>query len=286
VDDFKDEVPSEWREHGGAMLPIFQSEALWLNFRSENVPTQGTYPFAVKVAAGKMSAVTGRLWQSGLHEKDYLIIPKQPWLDGYVVEKGIIRQFVAAPLGAGVTVEEQLTGKAEFGGIQIEVFPMKREAFERHFPVQDRTNISNRRGLLKSCAVRSRSTYDMGLAAGGRMKQQIFEDPYELEDWDVSHKAQSNRCFVHLANSLVWKAITKQDPPTTPCTSKAYSQAGYPWFDYYVEGAHAVSATSALEGIKSIGEIAPFLLPENESAVPKVVKNLSPGSPIRDGKWA
>ena len=50
-------------------------------------------------------------------------VPDQPWLDGYCVEKGVIRQFVAMPLGAGYTAEEQITGKAEHGGLQILVHP-------------------------------------------------------------------------------------------------------------------------------------------------------------------
>jgi hypothetical protein len=43
------------------------------------------------------------------------VAPKHPWLDGYCVEKGVIRQFVAIPLGEGYSLEEQLTGEAEFG---------------------------------------------------------------------------------------------------------------------------------------------------------------------------
>jgi hypothetical protein len=38
-------------------------------------------------------------WSKLLREGDYCIVPEQPWLGGYVVENGVIRQFVAAPLG-------------------------------------------------------------------------------------------------------------------------------------------------------------------------------------------
>ena len=57
-------------------------------------------------------------------------MPEQPWLDGYCVAKGVIRQFVAM-LDAGYTVEEQLTGAADHGGLQIIAFPMKRERYEQ-----------------------------------------------------------------------------------------------------------------------------------------------------------
>jgi len=295
VDDFKNNVSAEWREHGGVMLPMYQSEALWLRFHASRIPDHGQYQFAIKVSAGKRSAVTGKDWQSGLNEKDYLIIPKQPWLDGYVVSSGIIRQFVAAPLGAGVTVEEQLTGKAEFGGIQIEVFPMKWDAFEKHFPKRPPTtdywtgsagdSRKGTRSMMRSApsaAAAPRS--DMGLAAGGRMKQEIYADSFGIGEWDTT---RSGRCFVHLANSLVWKDITNQAAPSTPATARAYTQAGLPWFDYYSDGP-TLAATPELGGIKSVAEMAPHMLPENVSVEPKkpILIVSPPGSEVRDGKWA
>ena len=30
VDDFAEKVPSSWVEHGGVMLPMYQSEAMWI----------------------------------------------------------------------------------------------------------------------------------------------------------------------------------------------------------------------------------------------------------------
>ncbi len=108
------------------MLPMYQSEALWLNFT-----TLDGYPFAVKIATGKVDAITGKPWRDGLRRKkqNYLVAPEQPWLDGYCVEKGFIRQFVAMPLGSGYSAEEQITGEAEHGGLQICVYPLKAEAY-------------------------------------------------------------------------------------------------------------------------------------------------------------
>ena len=124
VDDFASRIPEQWKKHGGVMLPMYQSEALWLNF-------DGHYPFAVKVATGKINALTGERWTDGIHRdpQDYMVTPDQPWLDGYCVEKGTIRQFVAMPLGGGYTAEEQITGAAEHGGLQIVVYPMRAEAY-------------------------------------------------------------------------------------------------------------------------------------------------------------
>jgi hypothetical protein len=41
------------------------------------------------------------------------------------------------PLGAGYSAEEQLTGEAEYGGLQMLVYPMKAEVFERRFPKRE-----------------------------------------------------------------------------------------------------------------------------------------------------
>ncbi len=97
VDDFASRVPQLWNQHGGVMLPMYQSEALWVNFT-------GNYPCAVKVATGKIDAITGESWSDGLHRdpQDYMVASFQPWLDGYCFEKGTIRQFVAMPPGPGL----------------------------------------------------------------------------------------------------------------------------------------------------------------------------------------
>ena len=56
VDDFAAAVPPGWLEHGGVMLPMYQAEALWISFQGTFVPDRvASYPFAVKVAAGKVS---------------------------------------------------------------------------------------------------------------------------------------------------------------------------------------------------------------------------------------
>ena len=141
-----------------------------------------------------------------------MVSTEQPWLDGYCVEKGFIRQFVAMPLGSGYSAEEQITGEAEHGGIQIVVYPMKRDIFEKRFPKREREyedlNMiceSSVMFSMKPCAP------DMGLAPGGRMRQEIYKDPFRLSDWDMNQKS---RCFVHLANSLVWRSITGDAPLT------------------------------------------------------------------------
>ncbi len=284
IDDFAERIPEVWLERGGVMFPMYQSEALWLLFSDWRMT--GEYPFAVKVAAGKINALTGEAWENGLNRKpqDYLVAPRQPWLDGFCVKKGVIRQFVALPLGAGYSVEEQLTGAAEYGGLQIVAYPMKREAYER-LPKRE-----YRHAAYDLCvAAPARARFSMGLAPGGRMKQKIYDDKFKFEDWDLDH---SSRCFVHTVNSLVWHSITGEAPPTVPLTAKEYDDAGFPWFDLYDEGAQAVEGGEALEGLKSVKELGEekgdVPLPENESVEAGNVKMLRHGltkDQVREGKF-
>jgi len=275
VDDFASGVPEAWLRHGGVMLPMYQSEALWLNFESHH-----DYPFAVKVAAGKIDAVTGDDWNDGLHRKpqDYLAIPDQPWLDGFCVEKGVIRQFVAMPLGSGYSAEEQLKGTGEFGGIQVIAYPLKAEHYR---PVRYRES-------FVEATVCASVAPDMALAPGGRMQQEIYEDHRPLGHWN---RERSSRCFVHLANSLVWRAITGENPPTVPMTAKEYTRAGLPWFEYYSEQP-ALDGSQKLGGLESVVQKAKSkgepALPENEPVTPEKIVKLRAGlqkGQVREGAF-
>ncbi len=273
VDDHAANVPSTWLQRGGVMLPMYQSEAMWLSVRSETIVDRGvSYPFAIKVATGKQCAVSGEPWAEGLRRgpQNYLIAPKQPWLDGYVVEKGLIRQFVAMPLGAGYSAEEQITGKAEHGGLQLAVYPMKPDAFERYFSEREMATRYAPYMQKMSPVSCERCSFDMGLAPGGRMRQEIYEDPFSCDDWETD---TTSRCFVHLCNSLVWQAITNTHPPHPSPTAKQYTSAGLPWFEYYDDSATAVGGAPALSKLKSVAALSAekgdVVLPENESVTPE-----------------
>jgi len=292
VDDYAQKVPSKWIEHGGVMLPMFQSEALWLNFLSSVLYDHNTsYPFAIKVSTGKVNAVTGDKWTEGLKRKpqDYMVSTKQRWLDGYCVEKGFIRQFVAMPLGSGYSAEEQITQKAEYGGLQIVVYPMKKEVFEKRFPKRDFEKIFMLRESDDIMFSVASSSLDMGLAPGGRMRQEIYKDPFKISDWDVEHKS---RCFIHLANSLVWRAITGDEPPTVPFTAKEYTRQGLPWFDYYSDNSTALKGSDKLRDLKSVVQMGKEKgdnpLPENESVTPENIVKLRNGlrqGQVREGSF-
>jgi len=292
VDDHADRVPQNWIRHGGVMLPMHRAEALWIRFKPDGSrPFGWAYRFAVKVAAGKINAVTGEEWREGLHRdpQDYVVVPRQPWLDGFCVERGTIRQFVAMPLGEGYTAEEQITQLAESGGLQIVCYPMKRESFERLYERKGAFLGGDR--LIAGDAeadFRESASTEMGLAPGGRMKQEILEDRHDLAVWDQRH---GSRCFVHLCDAGAWQRVTGKPAPTVPPTARAYSDAGLPWFEYYADGP-AVDGSPILRRLKSVFGMGvtkgDLTLPENEPAIPEQVVTLREGlgkSQVREGTF-
>jgi hypothetical protein len=278
VDDCHERVPARWQEHGGVILPMYQSEALWLNFTSPH-----DYPFALKVAAGKTDAVTGEAWNESLHRspQDYVVVPGQPWLDGFCVSKGAIRQFVAMPLGSGYSAEEQLTGAATHGGLQLLALPLLAEHYTPKSPaVEDEFDCID---------MQCDESPDMGLAPGGRMRQELFADPHPFDHWDTR---RHSRCFVHLANALVWRALTGAPPPTIPMIAKEYTAAGLPWFEWYGKDQQVLEGAKALAALQSVvekgHEKADVPLPENASVKPEPVVRLGPGrtsAAIREGDF-
>ena len=178
-------------------------------------------------------------------------------------------------LGEGYSVEEQITGTTEFGGIQIEVFPMRPEIFEKRFPVKLRNEAAMlARGVSEIHYSLGDVSLSMGLAPGGRMRQEIYDDPFSIHDWDLDH---GSRCFIHLVNSATWQAITGQRPPSQPPTAKQYTAAGYPWFDYFDAEVKAVNESKILAAVKSVfskgGENSAKPHPENEStSVTQLIK--------------
>ena len=127
---------------------------------------------------------------------------------------------------------------------------------------------------MVQCAVPSM----LGLAAGGRMRQQIYADSYGIEAWDQS---VSSRCFITLVDARSWPQMTGGEAPTRPPTAADYAKAGLPWFDYEAKGVGTLAGAPALTMIKSITEVAeakgeaPLL--DNDPVKPTQVVQVGPG---------
>jgi len=93
---------------------------------------------------------------------------------------------------------------------------------------------------------------DMGVAAGGKMKQKIYKDKHDVDLWDDT---VVGRVFIHLADSMLWQAITGRAMPPTPVSAKACTQAGFPWFDLWDKELKDVAPSEILAGVKSFQEL-------------------------------
>jgi hypothetical protein len=292
VDDYSEKLPVTWQRCGGVFIPMYQSEALWVNFGG-NDPFASiaaaclvTYPCAVKIAAGKINAVSGKPWDNRLSAdpQDYVVAPNQPWLDGFNVAEGYVRQFVAMPLGTGYTAEEQIAGQAETGGLQVIVYPMKKYVYDDSVTRLYKRSLGSDEILFSRVHSDSESP-DMGLAPGGLMRQKIYEDEYGIDAWDQDN---GFRCFIHLANSEMYQAITGHVPPHKPLTAKDYTQSGLPWFDYYSDG-KALSGTKPLSTLTSVAtkiiQKDGVPLKDNASVQPQLIKKLGSSSAVRDGEY-
>jgi len=244
VSDYADSVPSEWNKHGGVFIPMYQREALFVEFYN----SESWQPNIVKVATGKISAITGEKWHHFLieDEQDYVVVPPQQWLDGYKTGKNTVRQFVAMPLGQGYTVESQLSDGETFGGIQIIVFKPKDGIFLPPPPRDEEYSFSLKR------IEGSESFLEMGIGAGGKIEQKIYEDEYGIETWDENHYG---RAYIHIVNSLMFKQITGLEPPSTPIDIETYQKYEIPWFEVYDEPLIDVKTPEKLYEVKPVNLI-------------------------------
>jgi hypothetical protein len=254
VSDFASRLPGEWSMPGqppALFIPMYQREALWLAFEAASWK-----PNAVKIGVGKINALTGQPWDETLHAEpqDYLVCPHQPWLDGINSAQGVIRQFVAMPLGAGYTVEGQLTGQEQVGGLQVLVFDPLPGLFPDQPPAPKPFDFLP--GGPDSSPLRLASQEQpasgMGLGAGGQITQKIYPDPYGLPAWDQS---QAGRVSVFILNSQQFQAVTGEPPPPTPVNAKTYTEAGFPWFALYDEQKGDLPASQTLAGLQSVQAI-------------------------------
>jgi hypothetical protein len=277
VSDYPDTAPAEWLARGGVMLPIYQREAMWLSFDASE-------PAALQVGVGKVCAVSGLPWLEHLVKdpQNYAALPQQPWLDGINAGDGFIRQFIAVPLGSGATVEGQVTGEETHGGVQLRAVGLTEKALAEWRSAQNARMVCCDDMIMGEPP--ARGSADMGLGAGGRMRQEVYTDDRPLVNYD---QGGARRIFVHLCSAAQWTAITGEVPPPTPVDRDAYVSEGLPWFDYYDADAHDLAASETLAKVKTVGEKLggkenPFAAVDPETVI--TLGDLNSDA-VADGKW-
>lgn len=233
--------PPGWNDKD-FFIPLYQREALWIGFDGE-----GWKPNAVQVALGGIDALTGLPFEPHLRAtpQNYMVCPDQPWLDGINAGSGWVRQFVAVPLGQGLTVESQLLDAPEQGALRLVAYEPKPGRFPDEPPEDEELEMSMHGAPLQEAS--------LGIGAGGRLAQRIHPDPHGLGVWD---DASATEIVVRLVDSRAFAALTGRRPPPTPVDAATYTAYGLPWFALYDEALGDIAPAPALEGVRPVDEPA------------------------------
>ena len=239
VADFSKRMPRALRNGAAYFIPMYQWEAMWVSFQAADWK-----PNAVQVASGGINALTGEPYPCRLRTdpQNYLVCPLQPWLDGFKTGDGTVSQFIAAPLGQGLTVEEQITSRTAKGGLTVRVFEPKPGVFPDRPP-------KSAEQLSRVYALESFQASGLGLGAGGSIEQKVYPDPNGVRTWDGNN---STEVSIALINSEAFLEIVGEAPPPSPISVDDYNRWGFPWFKLYDDEANALIATSALKNVKPV----------------------------------
>lgn len=247
---------------GDFVVPMHRAEALWLSF---DAPFWK--PRALKVGIGGVDALSGAPFDPGTlsaDPQDYLVIPEQPWLDGINGGDGLVRQFVAVPLGEGLTIEGQLTGSEREGGLTLSLFQPRPGRFPDEPPFEGRT------GMAACCAPA------MGLGAGGHIRQEIYRDEHGFETWEPEPAATVR---LELVDALAFAALTGLPMPHPPADAETYTSHGFPWFDLLSPTRKDIEASERLAQVRSIADLEGRReepLPISESQVRRLLELREP----------
>lgn len=96
--------PEEWTNNG-IFIPVKEGDPFWIDFR-------GNWSSAVIPSVQRVNPITGESCniKDGVKKdpkQNYLVLPRQKWIDGYVKE-GKVYQFIVTKAGIGLAVNEYL----------------------------------------------------------------------------------------------------------------------------------------------------------------------------------
>ena len=207
-------------------LPLYPSDALWLNFVSSS-----GFPFAVRVEYDNQCAVTGISFQEELTQgirrtkernenlQNFLVIPEQKTLDGHCVATERFEQFV-------------LEQHAKATRMTIWVYPLKKDLYQQMLF----GNGMHHGRLSEATRWGQYHEFESFLAepkvGAGLINQAIEPNLRPVEDWDLD---AGQSVTIELVPMLEWLSDKDNNPLHHPYTQAIYQKLGYPWVDSYTE---------------------------------------------------
>lgn len=113
------------------------------------------------------------------------------------------------------------------------------------------------------------SNAPMGIAAGGKIEQEIQTDNVNPNSWnrDVTFTVP-----VQILNSAAFRRVTGEDPPPCPVTTSAYAAAGLPFFKLYEEPSGIAGDFAAVKSVNQIEQSRGIAKASEASVNPRIVK--------------
>jgi ubiquitin len=90
---------------------------------------------------------------------------------------------------------------------------------------------------------------EMGIGAGGSIRQTTVKDPYEPHVWDPDGATIFN---IQILNYAVFESVTGMEPPESPITARTYAEHGFPHYEIYNEQPSGIKGD--FSGVKSVAE--------------------------------
>ena len=234
VKDFK--CPESWDKEA-YFITMFSQEAMWMSF-------QAIEPLAIVVGAGSINALNGKSLEDKLEKDSYMVIPPQPWLDGWKGDDGTVYQFIATEVGENKTIGEQLSETKDHS-IIISVYKAKNPEKLKITRLPPQWAVSNYCSFGVECAAGTANLVnEMGLGKGGKIIQKIYDDPHGLEEWE---EKPVKTIKVYLINASEFSEITGQILPK-PADADKYNGK---WYELCDEKLKDVPGTKIFDNLKS-----------------------------------
>ncbi|KAF2833813.1 hypothetical protein CC86DRAFT_415799 [Ophiobolus disseminans] len=196
VSQYAKKLPKAMADKRGLFFPMYQREAMWIDFESKNSHLIKVFVGGVNAISGEPAVETpatklrrqnklaqtsndGKATTRGL--QDYVATPEQPWLDAIATTEGTVRQFVAMPQGSGYSVEAQITGQEVTGGFQFEVTPFDTKQYMTVY-VKNPSCLAKQYRLRTDCMVEDLKQIVVPHVGAGPDQQRLYFCEAQMED--------------------------------------------------------------------------------------------------------